>query len=144
MRQRRLWIPHPTDGARLRGRRSLPQALEDFLYRRRPRIPRHTNGPIVPPNVDVREAAITAVKGLKQRTPHSGPTRLRQDSCRRTNHRGSRRKPDRGLVSPPTAMRRSASSCGQSARPPTLAASDLKERSAARKTGSSSSRRSPF
>ncbi len=46
-------------------RGSLPKALENFLNRRLSRIAHQANGSIIPQNVDVREAAITAVKGLK-------------------------------------------------------------------------------
>jgi uncharacterized protein len=58
----------------------LPGALEDFLFRRRPRLLRNPDGPILPEGVDTLEAAIAAVLDMRstslcvQGPPGSGKT----------------------------------------------------------------------
>ena len=58
----------------------LSGAIEDFLFRRRPRLLRNTAGPIVPPDRDALETAIEAVLDMRSTTlcvqgpPGSGKT----------------------------------------------------------------------
>jgi uncharacterized protein len=58
----------------------LPGAVEDFLYRRRPRLLRNAEGPIIPADGDLLQDAIDAVLGMRGTTlclqgpPGSGKT----------------------------------------------------------------------
>ena len=58
----------------------LPSALEDFLFRRRPRLCGNSSGPIIPPGTSLLEGAIAAVRALDggalciQGPPGSGKT----------------------------------------------------------------------
>ena len=58
----------------------LPGAVEDFLYRRRPRLLRNAEGPIIPVDGDLLQGAIDAVLGMRGTTlclqgpPGSGKT----------------------------------------------------------------------
>jgi uncharacterized protein len=58
----------------------LPPAIEDFLFRRRPRIKGNQSGPIVPPTGDLLEGTVAAVANLDKSTlciqgpPGSGKT----------------------------------------------------------------------
>jgi uncharacterized protein len=58
----------------------LPGALEDFLFRRRPRLSRNPDGPIIPPDAEILEASIAAVLDMRETTlcvqgpPGSGKT----------------------------------------------------------------------
>ncbi|MBV8847256.1 MAG: TM0106 family RecB-like putative nuclease, partial [Bryobacterales bacterium] len=58
----------------------LPGALEDFLFRRRPRLLRNPNGPIIPPGVRTLEGCVAAALDMRETTlciqgpPGSGKT----------------------------------------------------------------------
>ena len=59
---------------------ALPPALEDYLFRRRPRLRGNPSGPIIPPGTDLVDGAISAIRALDgsalciQGPPGSGKT----------------------------------------------------------------------
>jgi len=75
----------------------LPGALEDFLFRRRPRFLRNQEGPIIPPGTDTLEGCIAAALEMRgttlcvpsaYRTPRLGEDVHRRQDDRRLIYQG--------------------------------------------------------